>query len=125
MSKSAGTRPEWGWWREQPVAVRQELRRFYRGLKARWGPFDAVEEEHARLSVETWWAAREASGAAITEGVKRRYGKGRRPNQPALDRRFKRQGLGVATFDQMLRRLEDLSGGAKRDLGRALRERLG
>ena len=80
--------------------------------------------EWARLTAESWWTAREASGAAIREGVKRWRGTGRRPTSQAVDRRLKRQGLGVSTLDAMLRRLEALASKNGHAPGDDLAERL-
>jgi hypothetical protein len=117
--------PVRGWWRGMQEAERRALLRFYRGLEARYGAFDQVARQHARLTTEAWWNARQASEVALVESAKRRHGRGRRPSGQAVERQMKRAGLNVGTFDQMVRRLEELTSGAKRDLGRALRERLG
>lgn len=60
--------------------------------------------------MEAGWTARDASESAIAEAVKRRQGRGRRPSRQALDRRLKRQGLGVELFDRLMQRLEALAG---------------
>jgi hypothetical protein len=104
-------------------AERRALLRFYRGLEARFGPFDQVARQHARLTTEAWWSASQASEAALVESAKRRHGRGRRPTGQAVDRAMRRAGLNVGTFDQMVRRLEELTS-SKRDLATALRERL-
>lgn len=106
------TRREKRYWAALPRSERTELLRFYRALLARTGasPSDLLVCEWARLTAEAWWTAREASGAAVREGVKRWRGTGRRPTSQAVDRRLKRAGLGVSTLDAMLRRLEALAG---------------
>lgn len=92
------------------MADARMLRAFYRDLEARYGPLiEVVMREHARLTTEAWWTARQASGSALVEAAKREHGRGRRPSLAAVDRRFKRQGLGLETFDQLLRRLEELT----------------
>lgn len=108
--------PSWprGLWRDLPRAERRALKAFLRSLEARLGPFhDGVTRRYAKLATEAWWTAERASESAVTEGVKRRHGRGRRPSLQALDRRMKRQGLGVGTFDQMIRRLEELAAARK------------
>jgi hypothetical protein len=100
-----------GLWRDLPVKDQRQLRAKYRMLRRRYGPFnDVLTKDWARLTVETWWTATAASEAAMAETLKRRDGKGRRPPLQAIDRRLKRQGLGVGTFDSMLHRLEELAG---------------
>jgi hypothetical protein len=92
------------------LSERRRLRTYQRALVSRCGPpDDATVWEHMILTTECWWTGREASSSALVEGTKRRHGKGRRPTLQALDRRLKRQGLGVSTLDQMLRRLEELT----------------
>jgi hypothetical protein len=98
------------------------LRRFYRALEAKHGPFDEVGREYGRLAAEAWWGAVAASGEALGTVTKRRYGKGRRPSVQMLDRRLKRQGLGATTFDALVKRLEELGAGAsQRTLASALK----
>jgi hypothetical protein len=98
-----------------PAAERRQLRRFFSSLSRRYGPFaDFLSWEFARLATETWWTAQAASSSALTEGSKRRNGKGRRPSLHAIDRRLKRQGLGVGTLMQVLDRLEQLARPSKR-----------
>jgi len=109
-------------WRDLPEPERHALRGYMRALVARYGPvFDAVAWEHAKLTVETWWATRAASSSALHEIVSRAHGKGRRPGLPAVDRRMKRAGLQLGSYADMVDRLEAL-GGAKRDLATALRK---
>jgi hypothetical protein len=100
-----------GLWRALPMKDQRQLRAKYRMLRRRYGPFtDVLTKDWARLTVEAWWTANVASDAAMAETLKRRDGKGRRPPLTAIDRRLKRQGLGVGTFDSMLHRLEELAG---------------
>jgi hypothetical protein len=82
-------------------------------VSRRGAPADAVVWEHMILTTEVWWTGREASSSAVLEGTKRRHGKGRKPTLQAIDPRLKRQGLGVSTLDQMLRRLEELTASTK------------
>jgi hypothetical protein len=118
--KGAARHEEYAWWRDLPQPARLELRAFYRALKARMGVLDALTLEYARLAAEALWLAKQSSTAALVEGTKRKYGKGRRPNLPALDRRLKRAGLQVGTVDQLVRRLEELAGKRTRSLATAL-----
>ena len=102
-------------WLDMPMAERRQLRRFLASLRRRHGPFtDFLGWEFARLTTETWWTAQAASASALAEGSKRRNGRGRRPTLQALDRRLKRQGLGIGTLMQMLDRLEQLARPTKR-----------
>src|SRR5262245_36026869 len=102
-------------WRNIPPAERHQLRAFLRSTVLRVGPpADEVIWQHMLLLTETWWTAREASASALVEGMKRRHGKGRRPTLQAIDRRLKRQGLGISALDQMVRRLEELTAARKR-----------
>jgi hypothetical protein len=106
--------PSWprGLWRDLPKAERHELKADLRALAARLGPFpDWLTRTYAQLAVEAGWTARVASASAIAEDVKRRRGRGRRPSLQALDRRLKRQWLGVEAFDRLVRRLEELAAG--------------
>jgi IS4 transposase len=96
------------------LSERRRLRTYLRALVSRCGPpDDATVWEHMILTTEVWWTGREASSSALVEGTKRRHGKGRRPTLQAIDRRLKRQGLGVSALDQMLRRLEELTAAEK------------
>jgi hypothetical protein len=110
-----------------PRAERHELRAFLRALSARLGPFpDRVSRAYAQLTAETWWTTQGASTAAVEESVKRLRGRGRRPSLQALDRRLKRQGLGVEAFDKLMCRLEGLAAGERAreaDLESYLRQR--
>lgn len=117
-------------WLALPMSERRALRSFLRALQARYGPFDQLAWRWAILTTETWWTTLQASEAAVAESVKRRSGKGRRPTAQAVDRRLKRQGLGVGSLDAMLRRLEELARPTKRatrpeDIVRELRARGG
>jgi hypothetical protein len=112
-----------GLWRNLLASDRRPLHAFLRSLEARFGPLDVLTFEYARLASDAWWTAVQASEAALTQTAKRRHGRGRRPTLQELDRRMKRQGLAVGTFDQLVRRVEELAG-RKRDLTTALRERL-
>lgn len=97
-------------WRDLPKAERAELRRYFRALKARYGPFrDLVACEDAREATEAWWRARYASGVALVEATKRRRGKGRRPNLQAIDRRFKRAYLAGEERRETVRGLAELA----------------
>lgn len=96
-------------WRDLPAPDRYRLQNFLRSLEARFGQLDVVGFEYARFATEAWWSASQASEAALTQGARRRHGRGRRPSLQELDRRMKRQGLGFGTFDQLVRRLEELS----------------
>jgi hypothetical protein len=78
----------------------------------------------ARLTTEAWWAARYASEQAVSMASRRRFGKGRRPAVTAVDRQQKRASLNVGTFDQLLRRLEEMTGRRGRDAATVLREGL-
>lgn len=107
-------------WCDAPESERHRLRTFLRSTVSRCGPpADEVTWEHMILTTECWWAAREASGSALAEGMKRRHGKGRRPTLQAIDRRLKRQGLGISALDQMVRRLEELTMAKKRPVSPA------
>jgi hypothetical protein len=70
------------------------------------------------------WSATRASGEAIEATVKREQGRGRRTMQ-GVDRRRKRAGLNVGTFDQLVRRLDELAAGRKRTLAKVLAARAG
>lgn len=111
------------WWRDLSPTARRRLWKFYRGLERRFGPFDPVARQYARLAAEAWWNARHASETAMAAAEKRRDGKGRRPKAQLVDRQMKRAGLNVGTFDELVKRLEGLAG-SKRDLTTALKERL-
>jgi hypothetical protein len=115
--------PPRGYWPGLPTSERRALKRFYRALDRRFGPFDAVAREYAKATCAAWWSARYASEAAMESANKRRVGTGRRPKAQVVDRAMKRAGLNTKTFDELMRRLEELAGG-KRDLAAALRERL-
>jgi hypothetical protein len=103
------TRAERGLWKDLPRRERRECRRQLRALRARFGPLRGVALDWAKLTVETWATTGWASEAALAAGLKRRNGTGRRPNQQAVNRLYKRQGLGVGTLGQMLDRLERLN----------------
>lgn len=110
----AENRPGKRLWRGLPRPDRITLRRFLAALHSRYGPMDLLSSEWARLTAELWFTTAQASEAALAEGAKRRHGKGRRPTAQDVDRRLKRQGLGVTTLDSMLRRLEELARPLKR-----------
>lgn len=104
--------PSWSrpLWRDLPAAERRELRACLRALEARYGPFtERLTRRYARLAAEAWWTAEQASEAAVAEGAKRRHGRGRRPSLPSLDRRRKRQALGVEAFDRAVDKLRELA----------------
>jgi hypothetical protein len=118
--------PSWSnrFWCDLPASERHALRGFLRSLEARYGPFDGVGRQYARLAAEAWWSATRASGEAIEATVKREQGRGRRTMQ-GVDRRRKRAGLNVGTFDQLVRRLDELAAGRKRTLAKVLAARAG
>jgi hypothetical protein len=67
--------------------------------------------------------ARYGAQAAMEAASKRKVGTGRRPKAAMVDRAMKRAALNVGTFDDLMRRLEELAG-RQRDLASAIRERL-
>jgi hypothetical protein len=98
-------------WADLPDGPRAELLDYLVALVSRAGaPVDVVALEDLILATEAWWAARQASGAAVREGVRRAYGRGRRPALKELDRRQKRQALAVGTLTKLRARLEGPTG---------------
>lgn len=67
---------------------------------------DVLALEDLVLATETWWTARQASGAAVREGARRQFGRGRRPALKELDRRQKRQALAINSLLAYRARLE-------------------
>jgi hypothetical protein len=98
-------------WADQPQPARRQLRAFYRQLQAQLGPFTThLARAQARLVAECWFQVTAASGAAITEAVKRAHGRGRRPKLGAVNTQQKRAALQLSTYDTALRRLQELAG---------------
>ena len=90
-------------------AERRLLRAHYRALDERYGPFDAVTKAYALAETAMWWGFELATAAVMEGEQKRREGKRRRPAAQAVERLRKRQGLAYGSFDQALRRLEELA----------------
>jgi hypothetical protein len=117
VARAAATR-----WADLPAGPRGELDAYLEALMRRSGPPpDVVAVEDLILAAEAWWTARGASGAAVREGVRREYGRGRRPALREMDRRQKRQALAVGTLGELRRRLEWANGhGQGQDLASLL-----
>ena len=84
----------------------------FQALSHRLGPFkESAVREYAGAVAVAWVGWREAT-EALTEAQRlRRDGKGRRPSTAQLARLQRRQGLQWQTYDQALRRLEELARG--------------
>lgn len=89
-------------------------RRYFRALLARFGPFDEVTYDYATTLTELWWVFRRASEQAGGVDRKLRHGRGQRPTVEDLERRWRRQGKSFGSFDQALKRLEELAVGQRR-----------
>lgn len=85
------------------------MRALLRSLEARYGLRDRLARSYALLAVEAWHTASLASRAAVDVGTRRRDGRGRKPNLKESDRRQKRAGLALGTYDLLVRRLEALA----------------
>jgi hypothetical protein len=98
-------------WGDLPDEPRAELAGYLTALVHRTGgPGDVIAQDDLILAAEAWWTARNASGAAVREAVRREYGRGRRPALREMDRRQKRQALAVGTLGKLRRRLESETG---------------
>jgi len=81
----------------------------YRALLARLGPFDAMTRDYAGAAAALWVQFREATAAVKAAQEARANGKGRRPSTAAVERLRRRQGLSWQSYDQAVKRLEELS----------------
>jgi hypothetical protein len=85
----------------------------YRALLQRFGPFDALVRSYAAGAAVLWVEFQKATRALKTAEETRMKGKGRRPNAGAVERLKRRQGLSWQSYDQSIRRLEELTSGRR------------
>lgn len=102
-------------WKDAPGPARADLRDLYARLRKQYGPFGraGLGRRWAKLTAEAWYTTDAASSAAVDAVTKRQTGRGRRPNARQVNQALKRQGLGAASLDSLLRRLQDLAGGRR------------
>ena len=81
----------------------------YKALAKRFGPFDQFSRQYASSVAGLFVEYRSASEVLAEAQRQRKEGKGRRPNQAAIARLQKRQGLAWESYDRSLQRLEALS----------------
>ncbi len=98
--------------------------RAYKALAAEYGPFERgtlLALEAGRVAAA--WVNLEAATVALTEARRSRVtGKGRRPNERAIERLARRQGLADQSYSQALDRLREMATATKKgaDLAKAL-----
>ena len=80
----------------------------FKALAKRFGPFDEFTRHYASSVAALFIEFRSASEALQDAQRQRQVGKGRRPNQLAINRLQKRAGLCWQSYDAALQRLEDL-----------------
>jgi hypothetical protein len=81
----------------------------YQALVERFGPFDAITRSYAAGAAVLWVEFQKATRGLKAAEEARRDGKGRRPNAAAVERLKRRQGLSWQSYDQAVRRLEELA----------------
>jgi hypothetical protein len=91
-----------------------QFRREYRALEKRHGgAFDESVVPYAVAAIELHGQFLRASRLLRTAEAQRMNGKGRRPSAAAVERLRRRQGLSLGSWDQAMRRLEELAASAK------------
>jgi hypothetical protein len=81
----------------------------YRGLRARYGPFgDEIQRALASTCAALWIEHQRSTRDLDRARTVRDTGRGRRPNQAAIARLQKRQGLSLSDYLTTLRKLEEL-----------------
>jgi len=81
----------------------------YRALRQRFGPFDEITRQYVGGVAVLWVQFREVMVAVKVAQEARANGKERRPSASAVERLRRRQGLAWGSYDQAVRRLEELS----------------
>lgn len=85
----------------------------YAALVERFGPFDELGRDYAGAVAALWVAFRLATEGVKAAEAQRAKGKGRRPSAAGVERLRRRQGLAWGSYDQAVRRLEQLAGDRK------------
>lgn len=83
--------------------------RYVGQLAAHYGPMDALAADYAELVAFLRVSLAESMRRYASASSRREHGRGRRPALDQVNRLLKRVGLDFGSFDQALRRLEELS----------------
>ena len=90
------------------------FRRECQALEKRLGPFDDVTLQYAVGVVTFSLAFQSDSKARQRAELARTLGKGRRPTVAAIERLKRREGLSWGSYDQAMKRLEELAKAPRR-----------
>jgi len=92
----------------------------FKALEARYGPFDPLTRQYAAGAAVQWAEFQASSRDLQAAELARATGRGRRPSAALIARLKRRQGLAWGSYDQAVRRVEELAVRTKRP-GDALR----
>jgi hypothetical protein len=101
--------------------TRTNARAYFQSLATKYGPFDTPTRAYAQAVASMWGVFAQATEDLNVAEVKRQTGRGRVPPVAAIERLRRRQALAFGSWDQALRRLEDLTRAASSSISAALR----